>query len=96
MASEEIIPLDTSGGGVTKSEHIISPILRLYVVVLIIDHASRDHSIINTQPQTMGLDCLSQHLDNRKLYRKTRSLTERHLGDHKIEYVPGTITVRSG
>ena len=61
MASEEIIPLDTSGGGETKSEHIISPILRLYVVVLIIDHASRDHSIINTQPQTMGLDCLSQH-----------------------------------
>ena len=29
--------------------------------MLIIDHASRDHSIINTQPQTMGLDCLSQH-----------------------------------
>ena len=59
--SEELIPLDTSRGGETKSELIISPILWLYVDVLLIDCASKDHSIINTQPQTMGLDCLSQH-----------------------------------
>ena len=38
--SEEIILLDTSEGGETKGEYI-SPILWLYVVVLIIDHASR-------------------------------------------------------
>ena len=43
----------------TKSEHIISPILQLYVDVLIIDHASKDHSIINIWSQTMSLDCLS-------------------------------------
>ena len=40
--SKEIIPLDTSEGGETKSKYIISPILWLYVVVLIIDHTSRD------------------------------------------------------
>ena len=39
--SEEIILLDTSEGGETKSKYI-SPILQLYVVVLIIDHASRN------------------------------------------------------
>ena len=39
--NEEIILLDTSEGGETKSKYI-SPILRLYVVVLIIDHASRN------------------------------------------------------
>ena len=38
--SKEIIPLDTSEGGETKSEYNISPILWLYVVVLIIDHIS--------------------------------------------------------
>ena len=59
--SEELISLETSEGGETKSKHIISPILQLYVDVLIIDHASRDHSIINTWPQTTGLDCLSRH-----------------------------------
>ena len=35
--------------------------LWLYVDMLLIDHASRTCSIINTQPQTTGLDCLSQH-----------------------------------
>ena len=40
--NEEIILLDTSEGGETKSEYI-SSILRLYVVMLIlIDHASRN------------------------------------------------------
>ena len=39
--NEEIILLDTSEGGETKSEYI-SPILWLYVVVLIIDNASRN------------------------------------------------------
>ena len=58
--SEELISLETSEGGETKSKHIISPILQLYVDMLIIDHASRDHSIINIWPQTMSLDCLFQ------------------------------------
>ena len=56
--SEDIIPLDTSREEKQKRKYIISPILWVYVVVLIIDHASRDHSIINTQPQTTALDCL--------------------------------------
>ena len=59
--SEELISLDTSKRGETRSELIISPMLWLYVDVLLIDHTSRNCSIINTQPQTMGLDCLSQH-----------------------------------
>ena len=49
--SKEIIPLDTSEGGETKSEYIISPILRLYVVVLIIDHASRILLIAGLRPR---------------------------------------------
>ena len=58
--SEVFISLDTSRRGETRSKLVISPILWLYVDVLLIDHTSRNHSIINTQPQTTGLDCLSQ------------------------------------
>ena len=58
--SEEFILLDTSRGGETRSELIISPILWLYVDVLSMDCASRNCFISNIQPQTMGLDCLSQ------------------------------------
>ena len=58
--SEVFISLDTSRGGETRSELIISPILQLYVDVLLIDHALRNRSIINTRSQTTGLDCLVQ------------------------------------